>query len=84
MSHYRNFKTVVYCTAQTLSARNEQQLAREWEYVEKYVGLDKVYLETFRHGVLVDEKQMRMIQNFFQSRGGEDVYKRQEYKRTRC
>ena len=71
MSHYRNFKTVVYCTAQTLSARNEQQLAREWEYVEKYVGLDKVYLETFRHGVLVDEKQMRMIQNFFQSRGVE-------------
>lgn len=71
MSHYRNFRTAVYCTAQTLSALDEKKLEQEWAYLEKYVGIDKVYLETYRDGTLVREPQMQMLKNFFQSKGVE-------------
>lgn len=71
MGHYENFRAAIYCTAQTLSAIDGQRLEREWEFLEKYVGVDKVYLETFRNGTLVPEGQIRMIRDFFQSHGVE-------------
>lgn len=71
MGHYENFRAAIYCTAQTLSAIDGRQLEREWEFLEKYVGVDKVYLETFRNGTLVPEGQIRMIRDFFQSHGVE-------------
>ncbi len=71
MGHYENFRAAIYCTAQTLSAIDGRRLEREWEFLEKYVGVDKVYLETFRNGTLVPEGQIRMIRDFFQSHGVE-------------
>ena len=71
MGHYENFRAAIYCTAQTLSAIDGWRLEREWEFLEKYVGVDKVYLETFRNGTLVPEGQIRMIRDFFQSHGVE-------------
>ena len=50
MRHFKNFKTCVYCTAQTLASLDETTLARDYAYLEKYVGIDKVYLETYRDG----------------------------------
>jgi len=50
MKHFKNFKTCVYCTAQTLASLDETTLARDYAYLEKYVGIDKVYLETYRDG----------------------------------
>ena len=57
MKHFKNFKTCVYCTAQTLASLDEATLARDYAYLEKYVGIDKVYL--------------KMIQNFFKKHGVE-------------
>ena len=71
MGHYENFRAAIYCTAQTLSVIDGRRLEREWEFLEKYVGVDKVYLETFRNGTLVPEGQIRMIRDFFQSHGVE-------------
>ena len=65
MKHFKNFKTCVYCTAQTLASLDETTLARDYAYLEKYVGIDKVYLETYRDGTWVAIDHMKMIQNFF-------------------
>ena len=64
MRHFKNFKTCVYCTAQTLASLDETTLARDYAYLEKYVGIDKVYLETYRDGTWVAIDHMKMIQNF--------------------
>lgn len=71
MQHFENFKMTVYCTAQTLSEMDEDRLLQEWNYLEKYVGIDKVYLETFRYSTTVEKKQMSWIKDFFLSRGVE-------------
>ena len=71
MKHFKNFKTCVYCTAQTLASLDETTLARDYAYLEKYVGIDKVYLETYRDGTWVAIDHMKMIQNFFKEHGVE-------------
>ena len=71
MKHFKNFKTCVYCTAQTLASLDEATLARDYAYLEKYVGIDKVYLETYRDGTWVSIDHMKMIQNFFKKHGVE-------------
>ena len=71
MRHFKNFKTCVYCTAQTLASLDETTLARDYAYLEKYVGIDKVYLETYRDGTWVAIDHMKMIQNFFKEHGVE-------------
>ena len=71
MGHYENFRAAIYCTAQTLSVIDGRRLEREWEFLEKYVGVYNVYLEPFPNGTLVPEGQIRMIRDFFQSHGVE-------------
>lgn len=71
MGHFTNFKTCVYCTAQTLSSLDEETLTRDYAYLEKYVGIDKIYLETYRDGTWVAADHMKMIQNFFLNHGVE-------------
>ena len=67
MGHFRNFKLGVYCTAQTLSRLTKDRLETEWTYLEKYVGVDKVYLETYRGDTTVDRETMGMFLDFFKS-----------------
>lgn len=76
--HYRNFKTVVYIPAQVADAFTREKLAEEYAFFEKYIGLDKVYLETHRGsvaadkgGVDVDREQIEWIKSFFEDKGVE-------------
>ena len=55
----------------TLASLDETTLARDYAYLEKYVGIDKVYLETYRDGTWVAIDHMKMIQNFFKEHGVE-------------
>lgn len=71
MGHFHNFKMGVYCTAQTLNRLDKDRLEKEWAYLEKYVGVDKVYLETYRGGTTVEKEHMRLFLDFFQSHGVE-------------
>ena len=48
-----------------------RRLEREWAYLEKYVGVDKVYLETYRGGTTVEKEHMRLFLDFFRSHGVE-------------
>ncbi|MBQ9332710.1 MAG: hypothetical protein IJS12_00055 [Lachnospiraceae bacterium] len=69
--HYKNFKTVVYIPAQVAAQFTPESLDKDYAFLEKYIGLDKVYLETHRSNCDVDEDQLLMAKNFLESKGVE-------------
>lgn len=76
--HFRNFKTVVYIPAQVADVFTREKLSEEYDFFEKYIGLDKVYLETHRgsfsadkESVDVDREQIGWIKSFFEDKGVE-------------
>ena len=69
--HYGNFKTVVYIPAWTASSMTEERLEEEYGFIEKYVGLDKVYLETHRGDIDVEKDQILMIKHYLEGKGVE-------------
>ena len=46
--HYKNFKTVTYCVAAWVNHITEEELREQADFLQKYVGIDKIYLETYR------------------------------------
>lgn len=60
MSYFKNFKTVTYCVAQWADRISEEDLRTQAEWLQKYVKIDKVYLETFR-GSFARKEQILMI-----------------------
>ncbi len=71
MSYYENFKVTVYCVAQVLERTDIELLSKQYDFIEKYVGIDKVYLEPYRGGCFVDEEKMRQFIAFFKEKGVE-------------
>lgn len=69
--HYKQFKIVVYIPAWVASRFTKEKLQSDYEFIEKYVGLDKVYLETHRGDVDVAKDQILMIKDFLESKGVE-------------
>ncbi len=69
--HYRNFKTVVYIPAWNAAKLTKEKLDSDYGFIEKYIGLDKVYLETHRGGIDVDKDQILMIKNALEEKGVE-------------
>ena len=67
--HYKNFKTVVYIPAEIASSLTSEKLASDYAFLENYIGLDKVYLETHRGRIDVSEEQLLMIKNYLESKG---------------
>ena len=45
---YKNFKTVTYCIAGWVNHITEEELRKQADFLQKYVGIDKIYLETYR------------------------------------
>ena len=58
--HYKNFKTVTYCVAGWVNHITEKDLREQTEWLQKYVGLDKIYLETYRDEFATKE-QLQMF-----------------------
>ncbi|MCR5501650.1 MAG: hypothetical protein K6F53_01430 [Lachnospiraceae bacterium] len=69
--HYRNFKTVVYIPAQVAAGLTAEKLEKDYAFFEKYIGLDKVYLETHRGGCDLKEEQLEMIRDYLKRKGVE-------------
>lgn len=70
MGHYQSFKTVIYCTADWVERTGQEQLEEQYAFMEKYIGVDKVYLEPYRDK-LASKKQIRMMKKFFRDRNVE-------------
>ena len=69
--HYRNFTTAVYLPAWVSGRITKEKLASDYEFIEKYIGLDKVYIETHREDIDVDREQIMMLKTFFEEKGVE-------------
>ena len=58
MGHFQNFKTVIYCTSQSMVSISMESLQRQIDFFQKYVGVDKVYLEPYRDDCLIPREQL--------------------------
>lgn len=69
MGNYRNFELVVYFVAHGVKNVNEAELNKQIEFFEKYMRIDKVYLEPFRDGCFASEEQLRLCKDIFAKHG---------------
>ena len=68
MENYRNFKLVTYFVAHATARITREALEAQLHATEKYLALDKVYLEPFR-GELASHEQVEMCKEVFRSHG---------------
>lgn len=69
MGHYQNFKSVIYCIAQSMSDVTAEDLQKQIDFFQNYVGVDKVYLEPYRDDLLVSREQLAMCKKQFAENG---------------
>ena len=70
MGNYRNFKLVTYFVAHAAAHIRKEELENQIAFLEKYMRLDKVYLEPWR-GELASHEQIEMIRDVFHAHGVE-------------
>ena len=69
---FKNFKVAVYCRAYEVDKMGDTGwLEPLWNDLSKQVHVDKVYLETHRDLLIVDEETMKSAIRFFRDRGVE-------------
>ena len=68
MGNYRNFKLVAYFVAQATARVTREELEKQLAFFERYLRLDKVYLEPWR-GQLASHEQVEMIREVFNRHG---------------
>jgi hypothetical protein len=67
---YKNFTVAVYARAYEVRKMDSLQwLEPLWNEISQQVKIDKIYLETHRDQVLVDEKTIESAKKFFEARG---------------
>ena len=67
---YENFKVAVYCRAYEVQKMSDLQwLEDTWEELSRQVHVDKIYLETHRDLLIVDEKTLEGAIAFFGAQG---------------
>src|SRR3972149_702673 len=70
VDNYKNFKVAVYVRAQDVERMKDLDWLRaRWEVIEKYVHVDKVYLETLRDKIIPDEEALTNGKKFFENKG---------------
>lgn len=65
---YKNFKTVTYCVASWVNRVTEDQLRKDADFLQKYVKIDKIYLETYRDE-FAKREQLEMIKRVMKEYG---------------
>ena len=65
---YKNFKTVTYCVAGWINHVTEEGLRRDADFLQKYVKIDKIYLETYRDE-FASREQIEMVKRVMKDYG---------------
>lgn len=70
---YKNFKVAVYCRAYEVREMIDTTgyLKPIWDEITRQCKVDKVYLETHRDLIIVDQKNLDVAKKFFTDRGVE-------------
>jgi len=67
---YENFKVAVYCRAQEVNRMGDTAwLEARWKEVSSQMHVDKVYIETHRDELLVDDATIEAAKKFFLDHG---------------
>lgn len=67
---YKNFTVSVYTRAyEVRDMADQKKLSETWELISQQVKVDKIYLETHRDQLIVDEKTLESAIRFFRSKG---------------
>lgn len=68
--HYRNFDVAVYCRVyEVIQMKDPAYLENAWAAISPHVKVDRVYLETHRDTVVVDQATLDLAKRFFASKG---------------
>lgn len=68
--NYKNFKLAVYCPARDMQRMADLNwLEKNYNLLDKYIDIDKVYLETYRGKTMVEKETMLKAKKFFEDRG---------------
>jgi len=69
-SAYENFKVAIYCRAQEVQKMADPQwLEQSWQAVSREVHVDKIYIETHRDQIVIDDGTLLAVKAFFRERG---------------
>lgn len=67
---YKNFTVSVYARAyEVRDMADQKKLQETWDLISSQVKIDKIYLETHRDKLIVDEKTLTSAIKFFRSKG---------------
>ena len=67
---YKNFKVAIYCRAYEVEKMSDLNwLTSAWDEITKGVHVDKIYLETHRDLLIVDDNTLGTAIKFFKERG---------------
>ena len=67
---YKNFKVAIYCRAYEVEKMSDLNwLTSAWDEITKGVHVDKIYLETHRDLLIVDDSTLETAIKFFKDRG---------------
>jgi hypothetical protein len=68
--NYKNFSVAVYARAYEVREMGDlQKLTATWNEISRQLKVDKIYLETHRDKIVVDEKTLEIAKKFFEARG---------------
>src|SRR5512145_420140 len=67
---YKNFTVSVYARAyEVRDMADQKKLEESWNLISQQVKIDKIYLETHRDKIIVDEKTLDAAKEFFKAKG---------------
>ena len=67
---HQNFRVAVYIPVQIVEHMKDRQwLETSWADINRQVKVDKVYIETYRSGVIADDTLIESVKKFFLDRG---------------
>ena len=70
MAHHKNFKVSVYVRAYEVDKMKDTQwLESTWKTISSQLDVDKIYLETHRDMLLVDDATLEKAKKFFEKQG---------------
>jgi hypothetical protein len=69
-ANYKNFDVAVYCRVyEVRQMKDPAYLENTWAAISKHVKVDKVYLETHRDTIVVDQETLDAAKKFFAGKG---------------
>ncbi len=68
---YRNFEVTVYITAQAVNrmAQDPAWMQSSWNTISSRLHVDKVFIESYRGGVIANDAALSRVKQFFLARG---------------